>query len=58
MSAKTNLNKRWLFLGVGVFTMLFSMFVFPNVAVAADFELNNQKAYVEMPRQGIEPCSV
>ena len=24
MSAKTNLNKRWLFLGVGVFTMLFS----------------------------------
>lgn len=32
-----------------VFTMLFSMFVFPNVAVAADFEANNQKAYVEMP---------
>ena len=24
MSSKTNLNKRWLFLGVGVFTMLFS----------------------------------
>ncbi|MBE7052698.1 MAG: hypothetical protein E7391_00285 [Ruminococcaceae bacterium] len=32
-----------------VLTMLFSMFSFSYVANAADFESNNQKAYVEIP---------
>ncbi len=36
-----------------VFTMLFSMFTFSNVAQAADFEKNNQKAYVEMPLENV-----